>query len=139
MPGRDVKEGHGPIILIDPPGRQLAGNDLAENAIGVDVLSLRCLEGRHVILFSNSLPAAKRPSWAAMSRSARGKNAVLAPPTCGEISTPGVRHSGCSGGSGSGSVTSRAARILPVEVSASSASVSTSLPRATLTNNAPSG
>ena len=92
-----------------------------------------------MILFSSSLPAAKRPSWAAMSRSARGKKAVLGPPTCGEINTPGVRHNGCSGGSGSGSVTSSAARILPVEVSASSASVSTSLPRATLTSRAPSG
>src|SRR5688500_16538709 len=139
MPRGDVKKGHGPIILIDPTGGQLPRNDLAEDAIGIAALRLRHLEGGHVILFSSSLPAAKRPSWAAISRSARGKKAVPGPPTCGEINTPGVRHNGCSGGNGSGSVTSSAARILPVEVSASSASVSTSLPRATLTSRAPSG
>src|SRR5688500_12520711 len=139
MPRGDVKKRHGPIVLIDPTGGQLPRNDLAEDAIGIDVLRLRHLEWGHVILFSSSWPAAKRPSWAAISRSARGKNAVLGPPTCGEINTPGVRHSGCSGGNGSGSVTSRAARIRPVEVSANSASVLTSLPRATLTSTAPSG
>jgi hypothetical protein len=36
----------------------------------------------------------KRLSCAAISRSARGKNAELAPPTCGEISIPGWRQSG---------------------------------------------
>ena len=81
MPRGDVEKGHRPIVLVDPPGGQFAGNDLAENAIGVDVMSLRRLQRRHMILFSSSLPAAKRPSWAAISRSARGKNAVLAPPT----------------------------------------------------------
>ena len=89
--------------------------------------------------FSSGSPATNRRSWAATRRSARGKNAELAPPTCGEISTFGIRQSGCSGGSGSGSVTSRAARIRPVPVSATRASVSTSLPRATLTSRASSG
>ena len=41
--------------------------------------------------------------------------AVDAPPTCGVMSTPGADHSGWSAGSGSGSVTSRAARIRPAE------------------------
>src|SRR5687768_8019285 len=134
MPGADVQKGHGPIVLVEPSRGQLTGNDLAEDAVGIEVLSFRRLEGSHVILFSSSSPAAKRRNWAAMSRSARGKKAVLGPPTCGEISTPGVRHSGCSGGNGSGSVTSSAARIRPVEVSANSESVLTSLPRATLTS-----
>ncbi|OLE23207.1 MAG: hypothetical protein AUG49_16635 [Catenulispora sp. 13_1_20CM_3_70_7] len=70
--------------------------------------------------------------------SARGRNAVEAPPTCGVISTFGVRHSGWSGGSGSGSVTSSAARRRPEAHSAISASVRTTMPRATFTNSAPS-
>ena len=81
MPRGDVEKGDRMIIFVDPPGRQFPGDDLAEDAIGVDALSRRRLERRHVIMFSSSLPAAKRPSWAAISRSARGKNAELAPPT----------------------------------------------------------
>src|SRR5215211_226881 len=138
MPGTDVEKGDRPIVGIYPSGRHLSGNDLAKDAIGIKSLRFRRLERRHVMMFSSSWPAANRRSWAAIKRSARGKKAVLAPPTCGEINTPGVRQSGCSGGSGSGSVTSMAALILPVDVSASSASVSTSLPRAMLTSTAPS-
>ena len=84
-------------------------------------------------------PTANRLSCAAINRSARGAKAELAPPTCGEIRTPGCRQSGWPAGSGSGSVTSSAARIRPVDSSATRASVSTSLPRATLTSRAPSG
>ena len=43
----------------------------------------------------------------------RGRMALDAPPTCGEMSTPGSPQSGCPSGSGSGSVTSSAARIRP--------------------------
>ena len=89
--------------------------------------------------FSRGWPAAKRSSCCLTSRSARGVNAELAPPTCGVITTFGTAQSGWSDGSGSGSVTSRAARSLPLLVSASRASVSTSPPRATLTTSAPSG
>ena len=49
-------------------------------------------------MFSSGWPATKRLSCAAISRSARGKKAELAPPTCGEISAPGWRQSGWSGG-----------------------------------------
>src|SRR6186997_2689925 len=101
VPRTDVEKGDRLFVLVDLSGRQLPGNDLAEDAIGIDALGLRRLKGRHVMMFSSSVPAAKRPSWAAMSRSARGKKAVLAPPTWGEITTPGVRQSGCSGGNGS--------------------------------------
>jgi hypothetical protein len=81
MPGADIEKRHGPVVFIDPSSGQLSGNDLAEEAIGINGLRLRRLKGRHVMMFSSSWPAAKRPSWAAISRSARGKKAVLAPPT----------------------------------------------------------
>ena len=58
---------------------------------------------------------------------------------CGVIEmTPGALHSGWSSGSGSGSVTSSTARSRPVLTSATSASVSTTGPRAALTSTAPS-
>jgi len=47
-------------------------------------------------------------------------------------------HSGCPGGSGSGSVTSIAAPSRPLASSTTSASVSTTGPRAALTSSAPS-
>src|SRR5512133_1877147 len=81
VPGADIEKRNGPIVLINPSRGQLSGNDLAEEAIGIKCLRLRRLEGRHVMMFSSSWPAANRSSWAAISRSARGKNAVLAPPT----------------------------------------------------------
>jgi hypothetical protein len=51
----------------------------------------------------------------------------------------GIAHSGWSAGSGSGSVTSRAAEIRPPARASVSASVSATGPRAALTSSAPSG
>ncbi len=77
------------------------------------------------MMFTSSSPAAKRCSWSRTSRWARGHIALLAPPTCGEISRPGASQSGWSSGSGSGSTTSSAARSRPGVSSATRASVST--------------
>ena len=56
-------------------------------------------------------------------------------PDVGGDEDPGVAQSGWSGGSGSGSVTSSAARMRPAEACRTSASVSTTPPRATLTSS----
>ncbi len=68
-----------------------------------------------------------------------GRKALLAPPTCGVMRTPGLSHRGWSAGRGSGSVTSRAARSRPDDVSWRRAPVSTTAPRATLTSSDPPG
>src|SRR5262249_49187896 len=61
-------------------------------------------------------------------------------PTCGVRSTFGKRHSGCSGGKGSGSITSSAAPPrAPVSNAATSAGVSTTAPLETLTTYDPAG
>ncbi len=56
---------------------------------------------------------------------------------CGVISKFGQLHNGCPSGSGSGSVTSSAARIRPEFSASTSASVSTIGPRAAFTSSAP--
>ena len=45
MPRTDVEKGDSLFVLVDPSGRQLPGNDLAEDAVGIDALGLRRLEG----------------------------------------------------------------------------------------------
>ena len=69
-------------------------------------------------------------------RSERAANSGLEPPMWGVMSRLGQRQSGCPSGNGSGSVTSRAARIARVQ-RLTSASVCTMGPRAALTRSAP--
>src|SRR5918993_1103981 len=94
--------------------------------------------GAGTTTLANGSPAAYRSSWSRTRRRARGRKADVLPPTWGEMSTPGADQSGCPVGSGSGAVTSNAARRRPDRSSATSASVSTTAPRATLTSRAPS-
>src|ERR1039457_2231060 len=72
------------------------------------------------------------------SESARAVDTGVDAATCGVKNTPGRAHSGCPGGSGSGSVTSSTARSRPRLSSSHSAPVATRDPRAALTSRAPS-
>jgi mannosyltransferase len=130
-------------IRADPRLRPLGGTSHPDPArfrstIRAELFEVRQYPAAGSMRPSSSRPAAKRAtfsrtrSWNSASYAAGG----LA--TCGVISARGSCQSGWPSGSGSGSVTSRAAPPIPPARSAStSASVSTSEPRAMLTSHAP--
>ena len=57
-------------------------------------------------MLRSGCPSAYAASCSRSSRTARGRKALLAPPTCGVMRTPGLSQRGWSAGRGSGSVTS---------------------------------
>ena len=84
-------------------------------------------------------PRTRAVSCSRTRATARGAKALASPPTCGLTSTPGAAPQGVVVGQrlGVGDVQRRQTR--PVAVASRRASVSTTLPRATLTRSAPSG
>ena len=57
-------------------------------------------------MLRSGCPSAYAASCSRSSRTALGRKALLAPPTCGVMRTPGLSHRGWSAGRGSGAVTS---------------------------------
>ena len=125
---RTVTEGHSPIQNVTTC--EVVGTGAFVRIRSVFSRSRRDLSGAFPVparpghsatatVFSSGSPAAQRLSWPRNSRLARGRKAEVGPPTCGVISTPGACQSGWPAGSGSGSVTSSAARSRPDSSSAS--------------------
>ncbi len=80
-----------------------------------------CGVGPQRMRLTGGSPAASAAIWRRTSASTASGIVVTCPPTCGESTTPGRFQSGCPGGSGSGSVTSSAARSRPAASSATRA------------------
>ena len=101
--------------------------DTGELVARSDIITLHCplTPDTHHVVNARSIAAA------------RGWKAVVAPPTCGVMSTSGADHRGWPSGRGSGSVTSRAKARRPA--CRRMASVSATPPRETLTRRAPDG
>ena len=119
MPGVDVEERDGVLVGVDLP-RHRPGDDAAEQAARVRLGGDRLGGGRDGVGHRRCSPVARRRRSAVAGRRPdgrpRGRRRSWRRPWRGDHNTPGVRQSGWSAGSGSGSVTSSAARIRPSAV-----------------------